>query len=336
MAVVPGIVLGGAAVPTDSADTYPVTDPQWGLGGLRTVATIADRNAIPVPRLQRLMFVGVEADGTTYRLKNSWPGGVLSVDADWEPYAITPGGASWTPQGVTTATVGGIASGTNLGTSPVAIETTLRAALYPYQGPLVSLAISPSAGLREFGDTVTNPVLTPTTTRRSNPITTLTLSRSGVGVIYSYPSPAPSGGPEAPYTDTSSPVSTNTTYTATVGDGTSTGTATQTYSFVYPYYYGVGAPGLTGAQIGLLTKIIQTQQNTTTTTSPTAQVYYFAYPSAYPVLTSILDQSGFETIADYIVRTVNITGLDGTSQSYRVYEFNHLTTQVGFRNTYIY
>lgn len=245
------------------------------------------------------------------------------------------GSATWTPQGVTFATVGGISAGTDLGTSPVLISDTMVREFYPYLGPLVSLAINPSAGLREYGNTVAAPILTPTTTRRSNPITTLTLSRSGVGVIHTY-TPLPGGGSEPPYTDVSGAVTSPTTYTATVGDGTTTSTSTQTYSFVYPYYYGVGAPGLTGAQIGALTKIIQTQQNTNTTTSPTSQVYYFAYPSSYPILTSILDQSGFETISDYIVRTVTITGLDGTPQSYRVYEFDHLTTQVGFTNHYIY
>lgn len=94
MSVVPGIVLGGAAVPTDSADTYPVTDPQWGLGGLRTVATTADRNATPVPRLQRGMFVHCTATGITYRLKDTWPGGVLSVDADWEVAVGVGGGVT--------------------------------------------------------------------------------------------------------------------------------------------------------------------------------------------------------------------------------------------------
>lgn len=335
MSVVPGIVLGGTAVPTDSADTYAVTDPVWGKGGLRTVATIADRNAIPIPRLEKGMLVHVIADGNTYALKDTWTGG-LTVDADWQLFTSTPGVASWTPQGLTTAGAGGISVGTNLGTSPTPIETTLREILFPYSGPTVSLAISPAAGLREFGDNVTNPVLTPTTTRSSNPITTLTLSRSGVGTIYSYPTPNPAGGTEAPYTDSSAPVTANTTYTATVGDGTSTGTATRTYSFCYPYYYGVGAPGLSGAAIGGVTKIIQLQANTSTITSPTSQVYYFAYPASYPNLTSILDQSGFETIADYTLRTVSIVGLDGTSQSYKVYEFNNLTTQVAFRNTYIY
>lgn len=335
MTVVPGIVLGGAAVPTDSADTYPVTDPQWGLGGCRTVDTTTTRNAIPIPRLQKGMLVHVTADTNTYQLKDTWTGGI-TVDADWQIFTGGTPGGNWTPQGVTTAGAAGIPTGTNLGTTPVAIEDTLRDFFYPYAAPTVSLAINPAAGLREFGDTVTNPILTPTTTRRSNPITTLTLSRSGVGVIYTYPTPNPAGATEAPYTDTSSPVSANTTYTATVGDGTGTGTATQSYSFCYPYYYGVGAPGLSGAAIGALTKIIQLQTNTTTITSPTVQVYYFAYLASYPNLSSILDQSGFETIADYTLRTVTITGLDGTSQSYKVYEFNNLTTQTAFRNTYIY
>lgn len=90
MPPVPGIVLGGAAVPTDSADTYPVTDPQWGLGGLRRVLTTTARNAIPIPRLERGMEVFVAADTTTYRLKETWSGGV-PVDADWE-VAIGPTG----------------------------------------------------------------------------------------------------------------------------------------------------------------------------------------------------------------------------------------------------
>lgn len=85
MSVIPGVAIGGPIVPTDSTDTYPVTDPQWGLGGTRYAATLTARNAIPVPRLQKGMFVFVGANNTTYRLKNSWSGS-LSVDADWEIY----------------------------------------------------------------------------------------------------------------------------------------------------------------------------------------------------------------------------------------------------------
>ncbi len=250
------------------------------------------------------------------------------------------GSGDWTPLGVTTSTVGGITSGTNLGTSPISIESTLRDELYPYSGPTVSLGISPSAGIREFGNPVAAPVLTPVTVANSDPITTLTLTRSGVGVIQTYSPPNPAGGSEAPYTDIGGAVTTNTTYTATVGDGTSTGTATRTYSFVYPIYYGVGAQGLTGAQVGALTKLIQSPANVTLAFSPTNQVYYYAQLASAPLITSILDTNGFETFAtvtpDWTVRIATITGLDATPQSYRIYEFNNLTTQVAFNNTFRY
>ena len=76
--------------------------------------------------------------------------------------------------------------------------------------------------------------------------------------------------------------------------------------------------------------------NKTTTTSPSSEVYYFAYPSSYGSLTSILDTNGFETLSDYTKRTENITGLDASSQEYFIYEFNNLTTQTDFNNTYVY
>jgi len=238
------------------------------------------------------------------------------------------GGGNWTPQGATAVTVGGIAAGTNLGVVPTPISGTLTSMFYPYLGPLVSLVLNPVAGLREFGNTVAAPDLTPTTTRRSNNITTLTLSRSGVGVIHTYGAPNPAGGAEPPYTDVSGAVTTTTTYTATVGDGTSTSTGTGTYTFIYPYYYGSDAPALTGAQIrSQLTTLVATQASRTLAFSPTAEVYYYAYPAAYANLTSIIDQNGFNITADWTLRNpVVITGLDGTPQNYKVYEFNNLTS----------
>lgn len=91
MSAIPGTVVGGAIVPSDTADTYPVTDPQWGLGGLRTVQSTTLRNAIPVQRLQKGMEVHVIDTGITYRLKDSWTGG-LTIDADWEVAIGASGG----------------------------------------------------------------------------------------------------------------------------------------------------------------------------------------------------------------------------------------------------
>jgi hypothetical protein len=94
---------------------------------------------------------------------------------------------------------------------------------------------------------------------------------------------------------------------------------------VYPYYYGAGVAALTNVGIAALIKQIITQTNTAPRnfTAANGNKLYFSYPTAYPALTSILDVSNFETITDWTARTVIITGLDATAQSYRVYEFNN-------------
>lgn len=101
-------------------------------------------------------------------------------------------------------------------------------------------------------------------------------------------------------------------------------TATLTYSFVYPYYVGAGAAGL-GAGVSALTKRIinSTANRQELITVNGSQKMYFAYPSSYGALTSILDVNNFNTINDWTRTTVNITGLDGNSVSYYVYEFNN-------------
>ena len=195
--------------------------------------------------------------------------------------------------------------------------------------------MNPDTGpVREFGNSVTAPILNATTTKHTNNITSVTFYRNG-SLIHTQSSPLSGGGLES-YTDTT-PVTTNgVTYYAIVGDGTGTSQSNSlSYTFVYPFYYGVGAQGLTGAQIrSTLTLLVKTPSNTVTVTSPSSQVFYLAYPDTSPALTSILDTNGFETISDYTLRTVSITGLDSTSQTYKVYEYNNPTTQTSFTNTY--
>lgn len=241
------------------------------------------------------------------------------------PLSVIGGGATWTPQGITTSAVGGIPAGTDLGVVPVSIETTLRAMFYPYIGPSVTLATIPGGGIREFGNTSASVVLNATTVRNTNPITSVTFFRNA-GLINTVVGPNPAGGLQT-YTDNTL-LATTTTYFARVGDGTQTNQSnTVTFTFVYPFYYGVGAPGASGATVGAMTKIIQQQQNTTRAFAPVAQVYYFAYPAAYPNLTAIFDGNGFNITADWTLRNpVVITGLDSTPQNYKVYEFNNINS----------
>jgi hypothetical protein len=101
--------------------------------------------------------------------------------------------------------------------------------------------------------------------------------------------------------------------------------ASASFTFVYPYYYGPGAVGLTAAAVAGLTKDIRTSTASLNRvfTATAGQVYYFAYLASYGALTSILDENGFETIGDWTLRTEDITGLDATAQSYRIYEFDN-------------
>jgi hypothetical protein len=203
---------------------------------------------------------------------------------------------------------------------------------FGYESPDITLTSSPAPEVVEDGTNIASVGLTAFTVETSSPIIQVTFYRNG-SLIDQNTSP-PSGGGNVTYTDNTAVTST-TTWTAEVTDGVSTTTSnSQTITYVYPFFYGVGAQALTMSQIAALTKLVQTKQDTTTTTSPTNQVYYFAYPASYGSLTKILDQNGFETISGYTQHTYSYTAADSTVQSYYAYEFNTLTTQTNFKNTY--
>jgi len=86
MAVIPGSVrVGGFIAPTDSTDTYAVTEPTYGRGSLRSVADIAARNAITKDRRKDQLGMEVVTIDTMnkYRLINE-PGTAGTTDTDWE------------------------------------------------------------------------------------------------------------------------------------------------------------------------------------------------------------------------------------------------------------
>lgn len=87
---IPGTVtLSGVIAPSSPADTYPVTDPQYGIGSLRTVADIAARNGIPAARRQIGMLVYVSDTGKYYTLIS----GILDVNwVEFEGVLIIDGG----------------------------------------------------------------------------------------------------------------------------------------------------------------------------------------------------------------------------------------------------
>jgi len=198
-----------------------------------------------------------------------------------------------------------------------------------YAAPLVNLTASGSTTVREKGDPVASTNLTAAVTKTSDDIARIQFFKDGVSIDDNNP-PVVTGTGNTLFTYNAAPFSDDTTFRVDVtDDGTSGGPSTtvssRNFTFVYPYYSGAGVPGLTAAQVAALTKDIRTSNsnlNKSFTTS-NGDVYYFAYPASYGALTSILDENSFETIGDWTLRTENITGLDASAVSYRIYEFNN-------------
>lgn len=94
MALIPGsIPVTGFIAPTDTSDTYPVTDAIYGIDGLRNVPTYNDMYNISLERRREGMIVGVMSDSTYWRLlpstgSNTWNIGSAS---NWEKIPILSG-----------------------------------------------------------------------------------------------------------------------------------------------------------------------------------------------------------------------------------------------------
>lgn len=209
-------------------------------------------------------------------------------------------------------------------------------ARFEYLGPQVSITASGSTTIREKGSAVTAVSIGAVVTKRSNPISRIKFLRDG-GEIHDMNPPSNTGSGTSYYNWTGS-FTNNTTFQVQVTDevsdegGPTTVVANATFNFVYPYYHGVALPGRNASQVAALTKsVIASTASLTrsfTTTSGAGHVYYFAYPKAYGVLTSIKDKNGMETFATpepaWVQREVTITGLDATPQAYYVYEFKNV------------
>lgn len=80
-----GIPLSGKIEPLDpNNDDYPVTDPKYGLGGLRTVANLTERNSIPYLRREVGMLVYVTSESGYYKMTNVGADGQNTDSSNWE------------------------------------------------------------------------------------------------------------------------------------------------------------------------------------------------------------------------------------------------------------
>jgi len=81
MSSIRGTSVAARIAPFDTADTYATHEEEWGRGGYRTVADIAERDAITDPRRKEGMICKVLGDKNTYILV----GGI--ANSNWEEYS---------------------------------------------------------------------------------------------------------------------------------------------------------------------------------------------------------------------------------------------------------
>lgn len=130
----------------------------------------------------------------------------------------------------------------------------------------------------------------------------------------------------------------NTAFTARVTDATKAYTGGNvSFNFVYPYYHGVmDKREVESADVVALTKVVQSKGNKTFTYTSANKYMVIAYPSSYGALKSILDPNKFENVNGFELKTVQVTGLDGTSQEYNVYVANDRSNVSGYNMTFNY
>lgn len=245
-------------------------------------------------------------------------------------------GLVYTNETPTVQAHGGIAAGETFDNVP--ITEMLTKILYPWVAPVVSASItSPSnGGVKEKGDTQNVTAIRVNVTKKSSSITKVEIFDGGSS-LGSKTDGVTNGGQFDFTVDVD--VSTNKGFQAKVTDaaGKTTSANTGSFTFVYPYYYGTvaNAAAANESTIKGLTKQIVTKGNKTFSFNLNNNCACFAYPASYGDLKSIKDPNNFEVLGTFTKSTVQITGLDGTPQTYNVY-VNEASTASGFAFTFAY
>lgn len=232
---------------------------------------------------------------------------------------------------------GGIAAGETFDNVP--IKQMLDKILYPWVAPVVSATITaPSnGGVKEKGDTQNVTNIRVNVTKKSSNITKIEVLDGASPVGTKEGTEVENGGSFDFACDID--VNENKGFQVKVTDAAQKVTTANTgsFTFVYPYYYGTVAKdaSIDEGLIKSLTKQIVTKGNKTFTFDLVDNKALFAYPASYGNLTSIKDPNNFEVLDTFTKSQVQITGLDGTPQTYNVY-VNEASTAAGFKFTFNY
>lgn len=190
--------------------------------------------------------------------------------------------------------------------------------LHPYKLPSINFSMSPNTTLYELGATVSTVTLTTTTTKGSDDIKTIAITKNGTVLK--------SASTDLTVTETN--IKTNTTFQAYVSDGTNTiYSGSKSINFVNPIYIG-NLTNITSSEIKAMTKKVVTRGSQSHTFNITNKRMCIAVPSEW-VLKSIIDPNGFDITSSFSKTTISILCLDGTSRSYTIH-YSETTSQNNF------
>ena len=232
--------------------------------------------------------------------------------------------------------IGGIESGSDL--NGMTTLEILNRLIFPYVAPSITVSSTPNGGLYEKGNVQTITNVRVAVTKKSEKITKIEIfdGETSLGILEGINI---ENGGVFNFEVNVSVNSINKQLSAVVTDNSnkSYSSKTNSFNFVYPYYVGVCDVNseITESLIKGLTKKIETKGSKTITYTTDNQRMIFAYPTSYGLISKILDANSFDVTNTFSHSTLDIIGLDNTSQSYYVY-INGASTVSNFNMKFNY
>lgn len=226
----------------------------------------------------------------------------------------------------TASSIGGIAAGDNL--DGLTMQELLTKLLYPYVAPTVSADIicTPQDVILEKGYSVTVSKMNATVVKGSEDISKVSFIIDGTEIASITEDVASGGTFECAFNEAvvlQSDIDKN-YFKVEVIDASNNmvDAEVKAINFVYPFYFGVVDENVevTGNMINGFEKVVDIKSDKSYCYTTDNQHMAIAYPKEYGNLSKITDTNGFNLLATFDVQEVDVTGFDGTSQTYYIYK----------------
>ena len=296
--------------PADSADTFPTAFANELLGGHYQVADLTARNAITTDRRLVGMLCYVVSEDKMYRLIGG------TDNSNWVEFVIA---STYTPDGATLSSCGGIPLGTDLGNTPVSVSSIFNAMLYPYISPAANLS---GGNIREFGSS-NSLTLNWTATKHTSPITSITVNNIVI---------TPTGNTQSGSQSATATQNVNTNFSMSVSDGTNVANASTSVSWESKRYWGKIASNsspsdadilaLTGASVGSGNELATNYVKSYNGINGAGEYLIFAWPTSFGANPTFTVNGLPNTAFTKIRSNSNFVNANGYSTSYDVWISN--------------